>query len=211
MPYGTPRWSPDSRQIVYDTVSNGHSTIGIMNQDGSKAHIFANDSWDDMTPSWSHDGQWIYYTCDIKSALQVCRKPVGGGSTKVLTSERGGLDPRESPDGRFVFYPRSNGMWRVSANGGGESPVTGLEDVDSERYWTIAGNAIYFLRNAFSPWIVYRYDLTTHRISAVAKIEKRPVFGSPGLSVSPDLTWALFSQVDERGTNIVMAEGLLPD
>lgn len=210
IPFGTPRWSPDTRRIVYDTVSNGHSVIGIMNQDGSKGHIFASDPWDDMTPSWSHGGQWIYFMCNIKSALQVCRKPVPGGSTKVLTTERGGLDPRESPDGRFVFYAGAKGIWKVSIDGGGESPIAGLEDVNSERYWTIAGNAIYFLRSTLSPWTVYRYDLTTHRISAIAKIEKQPVFGSPSLSVSPDLSYLLFSQVDERGTNIVMLDGASP-
>ena len=210
VPIGTPRWSPDGKQIVYDTVSNGHSAIGIMNKDGSNAHIFSNDHWDDMTPSWSHDGRWIYYTCNIKGVLQVCRKPVAGGSTNVLTTERGGLDPRESPDGRFAFYPAAKGMWKISVDGRTESPIPGLEDVNSERYWTIAGDAIYFLRNPFSPWVVYRYDLVTHQTSAVAKIEKQPVFGSPGLSVSPDLSYLLFSQVDERGTNIVVVDGISP-
>jgi dipeptidyl aminopeptidase/acylaminoacyl peptidase len=210
-PFGTPRWSPDGRQIVYDTPSNGHSAIGIMDQDGRNAHIFASDPWDDMMPSWSHDGQSIYYTCDIKSALQVCLKPVSGGAAKVLTTERGGRDPRESPDGRFVFYAADKGLWRVSTAGGGQSAIEGLEDVDSQRYWTIAGDAIYFLRNTLSPWTVYRYDLKTERIAAVAAIDKQPVFGSPSMSVAPNLSYLLFSQVDERGTNIVMLEGVYPN
>ena len=211
VPFGTPRWSPDGSRIVYDTVSNGHSAIGIMDQDGRNAHIFASDPWDDMMPSWSHDGRSIYFTCNIKSALHVCRKQVAGGGANVLTNERGGRDPRESPDGRFVFYAGAKGIWKVSANGGGgETALAGLEDVDAQRYWTIAGNAIYFLRNTLTPWTVYRYELETHRISAVAKIEKQPVFGSPSMSVSPDLSYLLFSQVDERGTNIAMLEGVSP-
>jgi serine/threonine protein kinase/Tol biopolymer transport system component len=211
VPFGTPRWSPDAGQIVYDTVSNGHSAIGIMNRDGTGAHILANDPWDDMMPSWSHDGQSIYFTCNINSALKVCRKPVAGGTTKVLTNGRGGSDPRESPDGRFVFYAAARGIWKVSVDGGGESAMNGLEDVDPQRYWTIAGKAVYFLRDTLSPWAVYRYDLETHRISAIAKMEKEPVFGSPSMSVSPDLQFLLFSQVDERGTNIVMLKEVSPN
>lgn len=208
--FGTPHWSPDSRQIAYDTPIKGHSAIGIMNRDGSNAHIFASDPWDDMMPSWSHDGQSIYFTCNINGANQICRKPVATGPAKVLTTERGGRDARESPDRRFVFYEGVNkGIWRVSVDGGRESPLGGLSDVDPRRYWTVAGNAIYFLRGPLPPWIVYRYDLTTERISAVAKIDKQPVFG-PGLSVSPDLAYLIFSQVDEHGADIVMAEGVFP-
>jgi hypothetical protein len=58
---------------------------------------------------------------------------------------------------------------------------------------------------------VYRYDLTTRRISPVATIEKQPDFGSPGLAVSPYLAYLLFGQIDEQGSNIVMVEGLFPD
>jgi serine/threonine protein kinase/Tol biopolymer transport system component len=211
VPIGTPRWSPDGRQIVYDTVTHGHSAIGIMNPDGSKAHIFASDAWDDMMPSWSHDGRSIYFTCKIGGTLHVCSKALGGGSTKVLTIESGGGDPRESPDARFVFYAGPKGIWKVSVDGGVETPLTGLEDVDTQRYWTVAGNAIYFLRNTLPPWVLYRYNLATQRISPVAKIEKQPDFGSPGLAVSPDLAYLLFGQVDERGTNIVAVDGIFPD
>jgi Tol biopolymer transport system component len=211
VPIGTPHWSPDGRQIVYDTVANGHSAIGIMNRDGSKAHIFASDAWDDMMPSWSHDGRWIYFTYKIGGSLQVCSKAAVGGSTKVLTAENGGSDPRESRDGRFVFYAAAKGIWKVSVKGGGQSPLPGLEDVDSERYWTLAGNSIWFVRNTLPPWVVYRYDLATQRISPVAKIDKQPDFGSPGLAVSPDLVYLLFGQVDERGTNIVAVDGIFPE
>jgi serine/threonine protein kinase/Tol biopolymer transport system component len=210
VPIGTPRWSPDGRQIVYDTVSNHHSAIGIMNANGSQAHIVTNDPWDDMMPSWSHDGRWIYFSCKESGALEVCRKPAAGGATTLVTAE-GGSDPRESPDGQFVFYARAKGIWRAPRNGGNAVPITPLSDVDCGRYWTVAGNAIYFLRSIEKPWIVYRYDLGTGKISSVAAIEKQPDFGSPGLTVSPDQTYLLFGQIDEHGSNIMLVEGVFPD
>ncbi|MBV9269334.1 MAG: PD40 domain-containing protein, partial [Acidobacteriaceae bacterium] len=208
VPIGTPRWSPDGTQVAYDTAQNGHSVIAIMNADGSHLRALTNDSWDDMMPSWSHDGQWIYFTCKIKGVLQVCRKPVVGGPTMALTSKAGGSDPRESPDGQSVFYAGSGGIWKASREGGDEALLPGLADGDNGRYWTVARDGIYFLRNTLPPWTVYRYDLKTRTISPMATIEKQPNFGSPGLAVSPDLAYLLFCQIDQRDSNIVMAEGV---
>jgi Tol biopolymer transport system component len=210
VPIGTPRWSPDGGEIVYDTVNNGHSAIGIMDANGSHAHIVASEPWDDMMPSWSHDGRWIYFTCKKNGISQVCWKPIAAGATALVTTD-GGADPRESPDGRFVFYARAKGIWQAPRDGGKAVPIPALSDVDCGRYWTIAGNAIYFLRSTVKPWIVYRYDLAAGTISSAATIEKQPDFGSPGLAVSPDLTYLLFGQIDERGSNIVMVEGIFPD
>ena len=210
VPIGTPRWSPNGRQIVYDTAQNGHSAIAIMDADGSHAHVLTSNASDDMMPSWSHEGRWVYFTCKIKGALQVCRKPVGGGPTMALTSDAGGGDPRESPDGQSVFYAGPGGIWKASREGGDEALLSGLADGDNGRYWTVAKDGIYFLRNTLRPWIVYRYDLKTLRISPVATLERPPNFGSPGLTVSPDLKYLLFCQIDERDSNIVMVEGLFP-
>jgi Tol biopolymer transport system component len=210
VPIGTPHWSPDARQIVYDTVENGHSAIAMMSADGSNPHLFAADPWDDMMPSWSHDGRWIYFTCRINGTVEVCRKPVGAGTTTPITS-KGGSDPRESPDGRFVFYAATKGIWQVPRDGGHETPLPGLSDVDPGRYWTVAGDSIYLLRSSRRPWTVYRYILASHSISQAATIERAPNFGSPGLSVSPGLAYLLFGQIDQEGTDIVMVEGIFPE
>ena len=209
-PIGTPRWSPDGQQIVYDTVKDGHSAIGIMNSDGSHPRIFAADPWDDMMPSWSHDGHSIYFACKLNGTVQVCRKPTGGGATSFVTTNGGG-EPRESPDGRFIFYAKANGLWEVARAGGIGTPIRGLTEVDDERYWTVTRDAIYFLATKRQPWIVYRYDLATRVTTPVAKIQKQPDFGSPGLAVTPNPAYLLYGQLDNQGSNIVMVEGVFPE
>jgi Tol biopolymer transport system component len=74
-----------------------------MNADGSGVHLFAADGWDDMMPSWSRDGHWVYFACRPSGVLQVRKKALGDGSTVQLTKHGGG-EPREAPDGRPVFY-----------------------------------------------------------------------------------------------------------
>jgi hypothetical protein len=177
-----------------------------MSADGKHAHVLTDDPWDDMMPSWSYDGHWIYFACRIKGTVQVCRKPVSGGTTTPITTHGGG-EPRESPDGQFVFYGAGKGIWQVPRQGGPEQPLPGLE-ADTGRYWTVVKDAIYALRSMQKPWTVYRYDLATRKLSPVMTIEREPNFGSPGLAVSPDLASLLFGQIDQQGSNIVTIEGL---
>jgi hypothetical protein len=50
---GTPRWSPDGQQIVFDVVKEGRSAIYIIVVGGGPARLFAADQHDNMMPSWS--------------------------------------------------------------------------------------------------------------------------------------------------------------
>lgn len=209
VPIGTPRWSPEGRQIVYDTMHNGHSAIAVMNADGSQPRILAADRWDNMMPSWSNDGAWIYFACKINGIVQVCRKRFDGGATMPITTSGGG-EPRESPDGRLVFYAKARGLWQVPREGGPETPLAGLESAETGRYWTVAGDAIYLLTRTQQPWTIYRYDLKSGSLSRAFTMSKAPNFGSPGLTVSPDGKRLLFCQVDEQGSDIVMAESISP-
>ena len=99
-----------------------------MDTDGKNVRMLTDDPWDDMMPSWSHDGHWIYFACRIKGTIQVCRKPFSGGPTTSITM-RGGGEPRESPDGQSVFYGTANGIWQVPREGGLEKPLPGLQAI----------------------------------------------------------------------------------
>ena len=204
-PVGTPRWSPDGRQIVYDSVKGGRSAIFIMNADGSGAHLFAADRWDDMMPSWSRDGRWVYFACKPDGLLQVCRKQAGGGPTLQLTKHGGG-EPRESPDGRTVFYgTEDKGVWQVPRDGGEEIPVPGLNDVRDGRYWTVSKQGIFFVP-ARKPWTICVYRFSTRQVSPVIGLEGEPLFDSPGLTVSPDEDSLLFAQLDDSRSEIMLLQ-----
>ncbi len=57
---GTPRWSPDSRQISFDTRLTPHPNIYVISAEGGPPRRFRNDSSDDGVASWSGDGKWLY-------------------------------------------------------------------------------------------------------------------------------------------------------
>lgn len=56
---------------------------------------------------------------------EIWKMPADGGEAVQLTRS-GGCWPRESWDGRFVYYPKTMGssaLWRVPADGGEETDV----------------------------------------------------------------------------------------
>jgi len=61
---GTPRWSPDGRWLALDSRVDGQPEIYVVAADGGKPHRMTDHPSDNVLPSWSHDGLWIYFTSD---------------------------------------------------------------------------------------------------------------------------------------------------
>jgi hypothetical protein len=57
-----------------------------------------------------------------------------------------------------------------------------------------------------SPWTVCFLDLASKRIATVFTMPGKPVFGSPGLTISPDGRTILYSQVDQQGSDVMLLE-----
>jgi eukaryotic-like serine/threonine-protein kinase len=58
---GTPRWAPDSRHVAFDSRAGENSDIYVMLEGGAPRRITSEAS-DDVVPSWSSDGRWIYFS-----------------------------------------------------------------------------------------------------------------------------------------------------
>lgn len=59
---GSPAWSPDGQQIVFDCNAAGNWDVYKINATGGKPIRSTTSSAADMKPVWSRDGKWIYYT-----------------------------------------------------------------------------------------------------------------------------------------------------
>ncbi len=58
---GTPRWSPDARSIVFDSRPGGNADIFVVGASGGAPRQITTDPSEDVVPSWSRDGRWIYF------------------------------------------------------------------------------------------------------------------------------------------------------
>ena len=140
---------------------------------------------DNLSPSWSRDGQWIYFASKRGSEpFQIWKISVHGGSPVKLT-RNSGISPVESPDGRFLYYSKyeAGGVWRMPVEGGEETQV--LEEVRGGGWpnWALTAGGIYFLRFDKSPHATIQFlDFATNKIIPIWTLEKEPGWG---LSLAP--------------------------
>jgi Tol biopolymer transport system component len=154
-------------------------------------------------PSWSRDGEWIYFDSTSGRTTQVWKLPIADGNA-VQVTKRGGCFPLESTDGKTVYYLKDRepftSLWKVAAEGGEERQV--LESVFAENY-AVVPRGIYFMPAGSGRFTVQFFSFATTKITQIASIEKDPMWG---LSVSPDERWILYPQVDQNRVDLILVE-----
>jgi Tol biopolymer transport system component/predicted Ser/Thr protein kinase len=207
---GTPRWSPDSRRIAFDSHVNGNADIYVIDADGGAPRRFTTNPGNDTVPSWSSSGQWIYFTSDRTGRSEIWREPVGGGQETQVTRQ-GGFDPRESPDGKVLYYLKRRNeaaIWRVPPEGGVESIA--VESVVTDfGWWQPVSDGIYLVQRVAEANPVRHQvqflDFATGKASLIAVLAK-PVSGYGGFSVSPDRRHLFVAQIDQNDLDIMLVE-----
>jgi Tol biopolymer transport system component len=204
---GTPRWSPDSKLIAFDSRPKGPSDIFVVSAEGGAPRCLTEESSDDLVPSWSRDGRWIYFGSDRsgKGDWQIWRIPIEGGKALQVT-RRGGFEGLESFDGTFLYYSKSgsNDLWRVSLKDGEESLF--LKNV-AYRYWTVVQHGIYFVANEDEQPHIHFIDFVSRQVSRIAPLERKLVTNNHrGLAVSPDGRSLLVTLVEQDSSDIILVE-----
>ena len=101
--FGGPAISPDGRSIAFSIQQHQHTSLYIMQTDGTSARI-VNDSLNlQGDPAWSPDGQSIISTAEENGVPHLFRVPLDGRVPTVFVEEYS-VGPVWSPNGRFVVY-----------------------------------------------------------------------------------------------------------
>ena len=164
-----------------------------------------NDPADDFTPSWSHDGRWIYFASDRTGRTEVWKIPAAGGAAAQVTHGGGG-GPVESADDEYLYYYKGSGhglspggpLFRMPARGGQEAQI--LPRVAAWAAFAITVRAIYFTPDGKS---LQRLDLATGKVSTLTTFEK-PQWS---LCVSPDEAFVVWGQFDRNTAELMLVEG----
>ena len=142
---------------------------------------------DEVTPSWSADGRWIYFSSNRTGSHEVHKIPAEGGDVVQVTTN-GGTSASESPDGEFLYFAKSrsgieapHGIWRMPIDGGDEVQ---MHDRGEYSLWEVKEEGIYVLNRAVNPAVVELVDVTTGEVTQVAVLDHEP--SMYGFSVSPD-------------------------
>lgn len=208
---GTPRWSPDGRQISFDTRPGAHPNVFVISADGGPARRFVNDSADEGVASWSHDGRWLYFASNRGGSWQVWKRKVEGGEPVQIT-KKGGFAALEAKDGKSIYYAKFNqaGVWQVGVDGGEEVKILDEPPGDYWGYFGVGPDGLYFVgdtgTNGKSKAGFKFYDPATRKITVMGDVEKWLYQGAPGFSVSPDGRYVLYVQLDEARNYLMVAE-----
>jgi Tol biopolymer transport system component/DNA-binding winged helix-turn-helix (wHTH) protein len=206
---GSPHWSPDSKQLVFDARPENHGDLFVIDADGGQPQRLTSETSHDVIPSWSHDGQWLYFCSNRSGKLQIWKRPFAGGAAVQLT-QQGGMEAFEAPDGKTIYYLKGRGiagLWRVNNDGTREEPVPELAEAGYWRYWTINRSGLYFVaHNDQFPYQLKHFDFATRQTKTITTIDKLPAWLTPGLAVAPDGRQILFASNDLFASSILLLE-----
>ncbi len=162
---------------------------------------------------WSRDGRWIYFASTRAAPIpDIWRiSPDGGEATRV--TRNGGFEPRESPDGRYIFYLdrhpgglASDGtarLMRVPLAAGTEELV--LEGV-RPFLWSVADTGIVFATREADFEAIDVYRFSDRRVARVGRLGFRMPGNYIHMTVSRDGRWALATRMMRSDSDLMLLD-----
>jgi DNA-binding winged helix-turn-helix (wHTH) protein len=175
---GTPRWSPDSHWIAFDSDGRfSHSGIYVVSVEGGPVRSVVVDDSNNSVPSWSRDGKFIYFASGRGKSEgdQVWKVPSEGGQPIQIT-RAGGFSAFESPDGKTLYYAKNRyqnpEIWQVPVDGGVETRVSLLHP-STWASWAVTNQGILLLSEYSGQKSELEYfDFASRSIHSLATLEK---------------------------------------
>jgi Tol biopolymer transport system component/DNA-binding winged helix-turn-helix (wHTH) protein len=198
---GSPYWSRDDR-IAFDSNVSGNWDIYVVNSKGGKPVSVTSDAAADTAPYWSRDGKWIYFASKRTGQSEIWKVPADGGKEEQVT-RTGGYHPRESPDGKFLYYSKDKvrgELWRAPAAGGREVRLT-----DRIFYSSFAPGrkGVYFMERAPYGGLVQLLQPGSGSVESLARLDAP---NPCNLTLSPDEKTLLFTMARDAGMEIMVVD-----
>ncbi len=110
-----PAFSPDGKQIAFASDRDGYrqSDIYVMQADGTKVRRLTNSPGWDGSPSWSQDGQVIYFYSRRENPGPGIYRMKADGSDQKQVYAGPALSPSFALEGRLTFTDREKGRWQI--------------------------------------------------------------------------------------------------
>jgi len=169
----------------------------VIDAEGRNMRAITDGDGDNAVPSWSRDGESIYFCSTRSRSHQIWKQSVHGGGAIQIT-QHGGFTGFESFDGKTFYYSKldEEGVWSVPADGGGEALVTPALRRGYWGAWAVSEGGIYLVDDDVLPRpTIEFYNFSTRRLNAVMQIEYSPLdLGDPSLDASRDGRTVFFAQ-----------------
>jgi Tol biopolymer transport system component len=204
----TAAWSFDSEYLAFSAAVEGNADLYLIPAKGGFPSRVTRTSEDEGYPSFSRDGRWIYFSSRRSGSDQVWRVAREGG-TPVQVTRNGGIDAKESPDGRFLYITKAvfevgqPGIWRKQLPDGTEERIAAMGQA---LQWALLEDDPCYVKGPRSEKAsIECLDVASRSIRWSAPLEgPGHLWGS--LSVSPDGRWMLLDRRDSHQGDLMMVE-----
>ncbi len=160
--YDHPSLAPDGKSVAFTTVADDFDLIALP-LDGSAPRTLEANSRNEMSPSWSPDGEQLLYSTDRTGQNEIWMQNLKAGIERPVVTARDFppgkttalADPMFSPDGaRFAFVRYSTDepatVWFEPSVGG--APIRLAPEQFQGYVWAPDGNSIAGLVKRDNPW-----------------------------------------------------------
>ena len=217
-----PAGRPTDRRLRSIPMPVAVTTIYVVSAGGGKPTRLTFEPTDDHVPSFSRDGQFVYFSSRRSGAFEIWKVPVSGGDA-VQVTRNGGYVAFESFDGSHVYYTQTpvgpSTLWRIPTAGG--EPTQVLEGV-SERAFEVLEQGIYYVERlgagakrigVSSPVTILWGGMTGRGFDSSSSHLPNPECwrssgnaSGYGLAVSPNARTVVFSRLDNPTSDLMMVE-----
>jgi hypothetical protein len=188
--------------------------IWTIDAEGGAPRRLTQEPGDETTPSWSRDGRHVYFSSTpAGGGTDVWRIPAEGGAADRLTSG-GGWWPRESLDGRTLYYTRAisnSPLLALPLSGGGERQL--LDCVPGSGFAVAPAGIVHAACGADAAPVVigpsrsslFVLDPQTGRDRLFGTVDWAPDW--PAIAVSADGRTILLTRSVWEGSDLMLIEG----
>jgi len=181
----TLRWSPNGDKIAYSSGWDPSPDLYIVNAAGGAPRQLTDHPTGEGFPSWSRDGNWVYYSKLIQSGIwEIWKVPERGGEAVQVEKDGGFVVARESADGETLY------ILTLGREGGLQALRLGDRSAEPERLFSgreirhgqLSESGLYFIghKSTMQTGPLFFFDTSTREV--------RELFDIPGeiSSVHPD-------------------------
>jgi Tol biopolymer transport system component len=207
---GDPSWSPDGRRIAFDSAGE-HPRIWTVDSEGGTPRQITNDPGDQMSPTWSRDGEWIYFSWSQPNERDIWRVRLANGSKERVT-RGGGFIASESADGKALVYipkPYNSPLMAQPLNGG---PPRTIVPCVAGTAFSVNQTGIYYLPCSGSELpdpnpLVRVIDPGAGKMHDIGRLEKFYYDALPStFAVSPDGRSILYGRLVRDEADLMLIE-----
>jgi dipeptidyl aminopeptidase/acylaminoacyl peptidase len=207
---GDPSWSPDGQRIAFNSAGE-HPHIWTVDSEGGTPRQITRDPGDQMSPTWSRDGVWLYYSWSQPNERNIWRVQVSNGSKERVT-RGGGFIASESADGEALLYiskAYNSPLMAQPLDGG--SPRTIIPCVAGTAF-SVNQTGVYYLPCAKSETpdpnpLVRVIDPATGKVQDIGRLEGFHYDALPSsFAVSPDGRTILYGRLVRDEADLMLIE-----